>query len=58
MNEKGSATMAYKNQVPNLTPRAKAARRRSLIASAVLFAVAATAIGLTIFVWVTRTAGG
>lgn len=46
--------MAYKNQVPNLTPRGKAARRRSWAASAALFVVAAACIVLTGYIWMIR----
>ena len=40
--------MEYKNQIPNLSPKAKAARRRSLIASIVLFLVVLGCIAITI----------
>jgi hypothetical protein len=46
--------MAYKNQVPHLTPRGKAARRRSWIASFALFVVATAAVVLTGYVWMIR----
>ena len=46
--------MAYKNQVPKLTPRGTAARRRSVIASAALFAVAVACVGLTGYIWMIR----
>ena len=46
--------MAYKNQVPNLTPRGKAARRRSWIASGALFVVTVACVALTAYVWLIR----
>jgi uncharacterized membrane protein YdbT with pleckstrin-like domain len=48
--------MASRNQVPNLTPRGKAARRRSWAWSAVLFVVVLACVALTVFVWVSRAA--
>jgi hypothetical protein len=46
--------MAYKNQVPNLTPRGKAAKRRDLIATVALAAVALGCIVLTGAIWLFR----
>jgi hypothetical protein len=43
-----------KNQVPPLTDRAKAARRRDRIASVALFVVIAAGVALTIYVWIAR----
>jgi Tfp pilus assembly protein PilN len=48
--------MASRNQVPNITARGKAARRRSWIASGVLFCVAVASVALTVYVWVSRAA--
>ena len=41
--------MIHTNQVPHLTSRAKAARRRERIASVVLFLVVVACIALTVF---------
>ncbi len=41
--------MAHRDEIPNLTPRAKAARRREWIASAVLFLVVVGCIVVTVF---------
>lgn len=43
--------MEHKNQVPNLTPRAKSARRRDLIASIALFSILIGCIVLTVVRW-------
>ena len=43
--------MEHRNQVPNRSPRAKAAKRRSLIASGVLSLVLVACIVLTIVKW-------
>jgi hypothetical protein len=48
--------MASRNQVPNLTPRARAARRRSWIASFALAFVLLAGLALTIYVWLSRAA--
>ena len=43
--------MEHRNQVPNLTPRARAAKRRSLIASIVLTLILVGCVVLTIVKW-------
>jgi hypothetical protein len=43
--------MEHKNQVPNLTPSAKAKRRRERIASVFLFVVLVGCIVLTVVRW-------
>lgn len=43
--------MEHKNQVPNLTPRQKAAKRRELIASIALYAILIACVVLTIVRW-------
>lgn len=40
--------MAHKDEIPYLTPRARATRRRELIASAVLFLVIVGCIVVTV----------
>ena len=47
--------MVNRNQVPHMTPRAKAARRRDRIAGAALFVVAIVAVALTAYVWHARS---
>jgi hypothetical protein len=47
-HRKAAHAMEHKNQVPNLTPKAKAARRRSVIWSVVLFLVVVGCIIITI----------
>ena len=46
--------MAYKNQVPNPSPRTKAAKRRDKIASVALFVVVLGCIVLTGAIWLLR----
>lgn len=46
--------MANRNQVPHLTPRAKAAKRRSLLASVFLSVVLLSCVGLTAWIWFSR----
>ena len=48
MHRKAAQAMEHKNQVPNLSPKAKTAKRRSLIASIVLFLVVLGCIAITI----------
>ena len=43
-----------KNQEPPLTARAKTARKRDRIASIVLFVVIASAVALTVYIWLAR----
>lgn len=43
--------MEHRNQVPNLSSRAKAARRRERIASFFLYAILLGCIVLTIYRW-------
>ena len=43
--------MEHRNQVPNLTPKARAAKRRSLIASIFLTIVLVGCVVLTILKW-------
>jgi hypothetical protein len=47
--------MKHRNQVPPLTTRAKAAKRRDRIAGIVLFIVAVACIALTAYAWWVKT---
>lgn len=50
--------MNHRNQVPHLTPRMKAAKRRERIAGFFLFAVAVGCVAVTAYAWWSRTRGG
>jgi hypothetical protein len=45
---RNTKAMEHKNQIPNLSPKAKAARRRSVIWSIILFLVVLGCIAITI----------
>ena len=50
--------MKHRNQVPPLTPRAKAAKRRDRIAGIALFVVAIGCVAVTLYAWWAKTRGG